>query len=118
MSTVSAQFNRDANNVPIDGLGFTETKAITYSALTTGAVGATTLFTVTGVVAIRLFGVVSGADLTGADFNGATYGKTVSLDSGITPGKLGMVSHYTRQDIRMTQIQENVRKQLDLQMRK
>lgn len=66
MTTLAAQFNRDANHVPIDALGFTETKAITYAAATTGAVGATTLFTVTGVVAVRIFGVVSGVDLTGS----------------------------------------------------
>lgn len=63
---VDAAFSRDQNFVPIDGLGFTATKTITFSALTTGAVGATTLFTVTGVVAVRLFGVVSGADITGS----------------------------------------------------
>lgn len=62
---VSATFTRDQNYVPIQGLGFTATKAITYITATTGAVGATNLFTVTGVVAVRIFGVVSGADLTG-----------------------------------------------------
>ena len=85
MSTVSAQFNRDANHVPIDGLGFTETKAITYSALTTGAVGATTLFTVTGVVAVRLFGVVSGADLTGAG----------TLEAGISGNTAALIAQTT-----------------------
>lgn len=66
MTQVTAAFTRDANNVPIQSLGFTDSKAITYVAGTTGAVGATTLFTVTGVVAVRIFGVVSGADLTGS----------------------------------------------------
>lgn len=64
--SVSAAFTRDENFVPIQGLGFTATKAITYSALTTGATGATTLFTVTGTVGVRLFGVVSGTDITGS----------------------------------------------------
>ena len=59
-------FNRDANHVPITNLGLVASKAITYVAATTGAVGATTLFTVTGVVALRIFGKVSGADLTGS----------------------------------------------------
>jgi len=59
-------FQRDANHVPITNLGLMASKAITYSALTTGATGATTLFTVTGVVAVRLFAVVSGVDLTGS----------------------------------------------------
>jgi len=62
MST-SSVFTRDANHVPITSLGLVETKEITYAAGTTGATGATTLFTVTGVVAVRIFGVCSG-DLT------------------------------------------------------
>lgn len=64
--SVSATFSRDENFVPIQGLGFTASKAITFVAGTTGAVGATTLFTVTGTVAVRIFGVVSGADVTGS----------------------------------------------------
>lgn len=63
---ISSTFTRDANFVPITNLGLIESKAITYSALTTGAVGTTTLFTVTGVVAVRIFAVVSGVDLTGS----------------------------------------------------
>lgn len=63
MSTTAAFFNRDANHVPITDLGLTSTKEITYVAGTTGATGATTLFTVTGVVAVRIFGLCS-ADLT------------------------------------------------------
>ncbi len=66
MTDTSSAFSRDANHVPITALGLTETKAITFSALTTGAVGLTTLFTVTGTVAVRLFGVVSGTDVTGS----------------------------------------------------
>lgn len=64
--SVDAAFQRDANFVPIQGLGFTSSKAITYAAATTGATGATTLFTVTGAVAVRVFGVVSGTDVTGS----------------------------------------------------
>lgn len=59
-------FQRDANHVPITGLGLVGSKAITYAAATTGAVGATTLFTVTGKVALRIFALASGADLTGS----------------------------------------------------
>lgn len=67
MTSISSAFPRDANHVPIVNLGVTATpKAITYVAATTGAVGATTLFTVTGVVAARVFAVVSGTDLTGS----------------------------------------------------
>ncbi len=64
--TLASAFPRDANHVPIVNLGLTATKAITYSALTTGAVGLTTLFTVTGTVAVRVFAVCSGVDLTGS----------------------------------------------------
>lgn len=63
---IDQSFQRDANSVPITGLGLVGSKAITYSALTTGATGATTLFTVTGVVAVRIFAIVSGTDLTGS----------------------------------------------------
>lgn len=63
--TTSA-FPRDANHVPITGNGILASpKAITYAALTTGATGATTLFTVIGTVALRIFAVCS-ADLTGS----------------------------------------------------
>jgi len=66
MAPIESAFNRDANSVPITGLGLQATKAITYVAGTTGAVGPTTLFTVTGVVAVRLFAIASGTDLTGS----------------------------------------------------
>jgi len=61
----SQAFERDANYVPIVTLGLTSSKAITYIAGTTGAVGPTTLFTVTGAVSVRIFAVTSGTDLTG-----------------------------------------------------
>lgn len=63
MSTTAAFYNRDANHVPITNLGLSSSKAITYAAGTTGATGATTLFTVTGTVALRVFAVCT-ADLT------------------------------------------------------
>lgn len=66
MAQIQSAFSRDANGVPIQNLGLTVTKAITFVAGTTGATGATTLFTVTGVVAVRIFGVVSGTDVTGS----------------------------------------------------
>lgn len=59
-------FKRDDNDVPITGVGLIQSKAITYVAGTTGATGATTLFTVVGTVAIRVFAVASGTDLTGS----------------------------------------------------
>lgn len=84
MTTVSAQFNRDANHVPIDGLGFTDTKEITYVASTTGATGATTLFTVTGTVAVRVFAICSTLlDQTGA---------TATLEVGITGNTAAVIA--------------------------
>lgn len=85
MTTVASAFNRDANHVPITNLGLMETKAITYVAGTTGAVGATTLFTVTGVVAVRLFGVVSGADVTG----------TGTIEAGISGNTAALLAQTT-----------------------
>lgn len=66
MAVINAAFSRDANFVPIQGLGLTATKAITYVAATTGATGVTTMFTVTGTVAVRVFGVTGAVDLTGS----------------------------------------------------
>lgn len=63
--SVPAAFQRDENFVPITNLGFINTKSITYVAGTTGAVGATTLFNVTGTVAMFLF-AVCGTDLAGS----------------------------------------------------
>ncbi len=56
---------RDENFVPIQGLGLQENKTITYVAGTTGAEGATTLFTVTGTVAVNVFGFCT-TNLTGS----------------------------------------------------
>lgn len=73
-------FTRDANFVPITGLGLIASKAITYIGATTGAIGATTLFTVTGVVGVRLLAVVSGVDITGAGLiEAGVAGNTAAL---------------------------------------
>lgn len=61
----NATYRRDGNFVPITNLGLPATKTITYAAGTTGAIGATTLFNVTGVVAMYIFGLCE-ADLTGS----------------------------------------------------
>ena len=87
--SVQAAFTRDENFVPIQGLGFTATKAITYSALTTGATGATTLFTVTGVVGVRLFGVVSGTDVTGSG----------TIEAGISGNTAALLAQTTGTDL-------------------
>jgi len=65
MTQVLGSFRRDANSVPIWTEGLIESKLITYVAATTGKTGATTLFTVTGCVAVRVFGVC-GLTLEGA----------------------------------------------------
>lgn len=61
---VPNRFQRDENFVPITNLGFQASKTITYAAGTTGAVGATTLFTVTGTVSCNVFAICD-TDLTG-----------------------------------------------------
>lgn len=53
--SVPTSFQRDENFVPITNLGFLETKDITFVAATTGAVGVTTLFTITGTVALNVW---------------------------------------------------------------
>lgn len=57
MTQILSAFSRDANSVPIWTEGLIETKSITYAAATTGAIATATLFTVTGCVAVRVFGV-------------------------------------------------------------
>lgn len=57
---------RDANGVPITENGIlTGPKTITFVGATTGAVGATTLFTITGTVAVNVFGFCT-TDLAGS----------------------------------------------------
>lgn len=85
MSTSSA-FQRDANHVPITSLGLTETKTITYATSTTGATGASTLFTVTGVVAVQLF-AVCGTDLTS--------GGAATLEAGIAGNTAVLLAQTT-----------------------
>lgn len=81
----AATFQRDGNFVPITNLGLTASKAITYSALTTGATGATTLFTVTGTVAVRIFALCS-SDLTGA---------SATLEVGISGNTAALIAQTT-----------------------
>lgn len=86
MSTSAAFYNRDSNHVPITNLGLAASKEITYAAGTTGATGATTLFTVTGVVAARVFAVCS-SDLTSggaATIEVGIAGNTASLTAQTT----------------------------------
>lgn len=65
MTITPDTFSRDSNGVPIVTEGIVASKTITYVGATTGATGATTLFTVTGCVITRTFGVC-GLTLVGA----------------------------------------------------
>lgn len=65
MTITSGTFSRDANSVPITTDGIIVSKAITYVGASTGATGATTLFTVTGAVTARVFGIC-GTTIVGA----------------------------------------------------
>lgn len=81
MSNISSSYQRDANREPITNLGLIETKAITYVAGTTGATGATNLFTITGEVAVRIFAKCT-VDLNsdgGATIEAGIAGNTASL---------------------------------------
>lgn len=64
MTTNNSAFTRDANYVPITNMGLVASKALTFDG-TIGAVGSSTLFTVTGTVVVRVFGVC-GLTLVGA----------------------------------------------------
>ena len=79
---------RDANHVPITELGLMDSKSITYAAATTGAVGATTLFTVTGTVAVRLFAVCS-VNLAGSG----------TIEAGIAGNTAALIAQTTGTDI-------------------
>lgn len=72
MSAITSTFRRDANRQPISNLGFTESKLITFDGGTTNGIGdydgtgnPVTLFSVTGDVAINVFGICT-VDLVGA----------------------------------------------------
>lgn len=95
MTQVSAAFTRDANAVPITAVGLTASKSITYAAGTTGATGAATLFTVTGVVALRVF-AVCGADLTS--------GGAATIEVGIAGATAGLIAQTTATGIDVGEI--------------
>lgn len=85
MAAIVSSFRRDANSIPITALGLQASKSITYLTASTGAVGATTLFTVTGDVVVRIFAKCT-ADLTGA---GAT------LEVGISGNTAALIAQTT-----------------------
>lgn len=79
-------FSRDANHVPITNLGLIASKTITYAAGTTGATGASTLFTVTGTVIVNIFAVCT-SDLTS--------GGAATLEVGISGNTAALIAQTT-----------------------
>ena len=79
----------DDNYVPITNLGLAQSKTITYVAASTGAVGSKTLFTVTGTVAVYVFGICA-IDL-------ASAGGTIEV--GITGNTAAVIAQATSTDI-------------------
>lgn len=86
MSQIVSTFRRDANHVPITGPGFINTKSITYAAGTTGATGATTLFTVTGDVLVTVFAKCT-SDLTS--------GGAATIEVGISGNTAAIIAQTT-----------------------
>lgn len=86
MTQNASAFTRDANNVPITGLGLIASKEITYVAGTTGAIGAADLFTVTGDVAARVFALCS-TDLTS--------GGVATIEVGIADNTAALIAQTT-----------------------
>lgn len=86
MTPNPSAFQRDANYVPITNLGLMASKEITYAAGSTGATGATTLFTVTGQVALRVFALCS-VDLTS--------GGSATLEVGIAGNTAALIAQTT-----------------------
>ena len=85
---ITDTLQRDANQVPLDKLGLIATKSITYVAATTGAVGATDLFKVTGTVALQIFGVCS-VNIAGSG----------TIEVGIAGVTAGLIAQTTGTDI-------------------
>jgi len=66
MPLLSSSFSRDANFIPITNLGLTTKKSQTFSNVAgSGAIGTVSLFTVTGMVVVKVIGICR-VDLVGA----------------------------------------------------
>jgi hypothetical protein len=96
MSQSSSSFSRDANAVPIQNLGLIATKTVTFAGATPNDIGdfdgtgnPATLFSVTGDVAVQVFGFCS-VNLAGA---GAT------LEVGIAGNTAALIAQTTATDI-------------------
>jgi hypothetical protein len=86
----SNTFGRDGNHVPITTFGFTSTKEITFASATTGAIDTTTLFTVTGLCAVKIIAVCS-ADLTSSG--------AATIEVGIAGNTAGLIAQTTATNI-------------------
>ncbi len=84
MAQIQSAFSRDANGVPITGNGLIASKAITYAGSTTGATGVTTLFTVTGAITVRVFGICGLTLVGAAELEVGISGDTARLLAQIT----------------------------------
>lgn len=90
MANILSAFSRDANGVPITTHGIVSSKTIEYTgAANLGAIGATTLFTVTGDVLVTLFAVCS-EDLAGA---------TATIEAGIAGNTAALIAQTTATEI-------------------
>lgn len=90
MSSTSEAFTRDANRVPITGLGLVASKTITYAAGTTGAIAASDLFTVTGDVAVRIFAKCT---------SNLTSGGAPTIEVGISGNTAALIAQTAALDI-------------------
>lgn len=90
MTITASSFDRDANSVPITTVGLRESKSITYAASTTGATGATTLFTVTGTVAINVFGLCTAS---------LTSGGSATIEVGVSGSTAALCNQQTATDV-------------------
>ena len=84
---ITSALRRDANATAIqDPAGMLVNKTITYAAATTGATGASTLFTVTGDVIVSVFAVCS-SDLTS--------GGAATIEVGIAGNTAAIIAQTT-----------------------
>lgn len=90
----TGSFSRDANRVPITNRGLVASKTITYVEATSGATGATTLFTVTGTVIANIFAVCT-TNLAGA---------SATIEVGISGNTAALIAQTTGTEIDANEI--------------
>lgn len=95
MAIILSAFSRDANSVPITTDGIIISKTITYVAGTTGAIGASVLFTVTGDVIVNVFAICS---------DSLTSGGVSTIEVGITGNTAALIALTTVTTIDVGQV--------------